>query len=121
MDSFQGTDKLTIQPNDRNVPVFLKLNAASASTANDGSMPYGSSVVEATVTAHTTANVDVSTDVISSSTESGNTIVTYIDYSTAVANKMCHLQATVSMTLTGSTLVMVREYDFDRLYFKSDI
>ena len=43
-DHFQGTDHIELQPNDQNIPVRMKFKAASASTKNDGSMPYGSTV-----------------------------------------------------------------------------
>lgn len=118
-DDFQGNDSITIQPGDVNIPVFLRLKACSASTINDGSMPYGSSVVSSTLTAHRgVGGANASSLLIASATESGNTIIAYLSYSSQLAKGLYNLTATVTMDLNGAAFNMVREYDLNRIYLK---
>jgi len=116
-DSYDGTRHVELQPGDVNIPVFLKLNACSASTANDGSIPYGSTVVSATVTCFH-RNGTSSTALISGSTESGNTVVVYLSYSTAVPTGRHDLTAKVTLSLSGWSANMVREFDLNRIFVK---
>jgi len=119
MDSFKGTGKVDVQPGTVNKPIFLRLKAASASTKNDGSMPYGSSVVSSTVSAHyAQTGADYSTTLITLSTESGNTIVAYLSYSSALPTGLYHVTASVTMALTGSTALFTDEYDFNRVWVR---
>ncbi len=117
MDSFQGNESITIQPGDINVPVSFRMVAASASTKNDGSMPYGSTLISATVLAHS-ANGTATTSLVANSTETGNTIVAYLSYSSALAASLYHVTVTATFSISGSTLVMAREYDFNRVFVK---
>lgn len=117
-DDFQGSDYIAIQPSDSFVPIGLKLNAASASTANDGSMPYGSSVVSSTISAHHENGTDATTTLITASTESGNTIYVYLSYSTALTAGWYHLTAKVTVTVSGRSTNMVREFDLNRIRVK---
>ena len=116
-DSFKGSEYVNIQPGDANVPVSLRLVAATNSTSNDGSMPFGSTVVSAVVTAKTAAGI-ATTDLVSSSTESGNTIIAYLSYSTDLTKGLYNLTAKVTMSISGSILNMTREYDLNRIYVK---
>jgi len=117
-DDFQGSDYICIQPGDSFVPVALKLNAASASTANDGSMPYGSSVVSSTMSAHHEDGTDATTTLITASTESGNTIYGYLGYSTTLISGWYHITAKVTISVSGRSTNMVREFDLDRIRVK---
>jgi hypothetical protein len=117
-DNFQGSNYTVIQRGDVNVPVRLRLKACSASTKNDGSMPYGSSVISSTCSSHWGQNGAATTSLIASATESGNTIVTYLSYSSDLKKGAYHLTAKVTVTLSGTTEVMTREYDLDRIFIK---
>jgi hypothetical protein len=118
-DSFKGTGRTVVQPGTINKPIYLRLVAASASTKNDGSMPNGSTVVSATVTAHHgRTGVDYSTSLVASSTESANTIIAYVSHSTAVPNGIYHLTATVTMSLSGASTTYTQQYDLNRLEVK---
>ena len=118
-DNFQGNDSITIQPGDINVPVFLRLSACSASTKNDGSMPYGSSVISAAVTAHKgVGGADATSNLISSSTEVANTIIVYLTHNAALEKGLYNITATVTMDLDGAAFNMTREYDLNRIYVR---
>jgi hypothetical protein len=115
-DSFKGTGRTDVQPGTVNKPVYLRLKAATASTKNDGSMPYGSTVISAVVTAHHgRTNTDYSTSLITSSTESANTIIAYLSYSTALPRGLYHITATVTMSLSGASTTYSEEYDLQRI------
>jgi len=116
-DSFKGTEYINIQPGDSNVPVSLRLVAATNSTSNDGSMPYGSTVVSSSMSAKTAAGV-ATTDLITSSTESGNTVIAYLSYSSDLVKGLHNITAKVTMSISGSILNMTREYDLNRIYVK---
>ena len=116
-DSFQGTEHIDVQPGDVYMPIRLKLNPASATTAVDGSIPYGSTLVSATVTAHNEAGT-ATTHLVAKTTENGNAIIAYLSYSTNLSNGIYHLTARATISISGSTVNMVREFDLNRIYVK---
>ena len=100
-----------------NTPVFLRLKACSASTKNDGSMPFGSSVLSSSVSAFRSQNSsNVTTELVNMSTESGNTIIAYISHSTNLIPGLYNINAAVTMTLSGQSTNMTKNYEFDRIY-----
>ena len=124
-DSFQGNKYITIQPGDVNVPLSMRLNPASASTANDGAIPYGSTVASATFTAHnaetgssSTSSAVILTNTSEAGVSSSNVIIAYISYSTALQDGLYHITATVQCGLAGSTVLLTREFDFNRIFHK---
>jgi len=52
MDDFKGYRYTTLEPGDQNVPLRAKFAACSVSTANDGAVPYGSTLANCTAFAH---------------------------------------------------------------------
>ena len=121
-DSFKGNRKVDINPGDINVPLHMRLNPASASTANDGAIPYGSTVNSASFTAHNAETNSSSTAILTNTSEAGvsssNVIVTFVSYSTTLSEGLYHITATVACSLSGSTVLMTREFDFNRVYMK---
>ena len=119
-DSFGGSNRINIQPGDVNIPVHLKLNPASASTRNDGSIPYGSSVQSVTFTAHhSESGLSATSAIFASSSEAGassNVVVTYLKYDSTLPNGLYDLTAHVVFTISGSSLLATREYDLNRVY-----
>ena len=119
-DSFDGSNHINIQPGDVNIPVHLKLNPTSASTRNDGSIPYGSSVQSVTFTAHhSESGLSATSAIFSSSSEagpSGNTVVAYLEYDSTLPTGLYDLTAKVVFTISGSSLLATREYDLNRVY-----
>jgi hypothetical protein len=123
-DSFKGSDKIDIQPGDANVPLQMRLNPASGSTKNDGAIPYGSTVATATFKVHYAETNSSATGLLSNTSEAGvsssNVIIAYFSYSssTTLASGLYHVTATVGCSLSGSTVLMYREFDFNRIYKK---
>jgi len=123
-DSFKGSEKIDIQPGDANVPLQMRLNPASGSTKNDGAIPYGSTVATATFKVHNAETNSSSTALLSNTSEAGvsssNVIIAYFSYSssTTLASGLYHVTATVGCSLSGSTVLMYREFDFNRIYKK---
>ena len=115
-DSFKGTGRTDIQPGTVNKPVYMRLKAASASTKNDGSMPFGSTVISSILTAHHgRSGVDYTSDLIASATESGNTIIAYLSYSSDMPRGTYHLTATVTMSLSGASTTFSQQFDLNRI------
>ena len=119
MDSYEGTHYVTLQPGDTNVPIRFRFVPCTASSANDGAIPFGATVHNKSVKVHAAKSTAESTALIVSVSLSSNTIITYLTWSTQVARGKYHLTADITCALDGSTaLAMVRQFDFDRLYLK---
>ena len=75
-DNFQGDKHIDLEPGDANVAVRFKFNAASASTANDGAIPYGSMLTNSTIHAHkhSDTGISVSTKIVVARDLSGNAV-----------------------------------------------
>jgi len=119
MDDFKGTDQVTVRRGDVNVPVRLHLKACSASTKNDGSMPFGSSVLSSSVSAaYAQTGTDATTALIASTTNSGNTVIAYVTPSSTLPLGLYKLKAAVTMTLQGASTNSTRNYRFNRVKLK---
>jgi hypothetical protein len=119
-DHFKGYKFVELQPNDRNFPISFKFVAASASTANDGSMPYGSTVVSVISSVKDERGIDASSSIISSSRINGNTVTVYLNHSSNVADGRYTLTSEITFALSGSTMVFTKEFDFRRIYLRNE-
>ena len=117
-DAFQGSGSITLYAGDANVPINLRFPTASGSTKNDGAVPYGSTIYSYTVTAKYYDDNSSSTALIGDVTASGNQVTVYLQHSTTVPVGLHYLYATVTWTLSGTTLRMTRPFDLDRIYVK---
>lgn len=121
-DHFQGSDHVELQPGDRNFPIKMKFNAASASTSNDGSMPYGSTVSSAILTVKSRKGIDATTSILSSSIGliSNNSVIAYVNHSSDVSDGAYTLTSKVSFSLLGSTCVFTKEFDLRRIILRDE-
>jgi len=118
-DKFQGSGFIDIQPGTKNKPIYLRLKPCTASTKNDGSMPFGSTIAQCRVRAHRAADGVSASQLVSRSTvPTSNTIVAYLSYSTTLAPGLYHLTALVKMSVSGLTTYYQEEYDFNRVMVK---
>jgi hypothetical protein len=117
-DDFKDGGFLTLRPGDSNVPVWLRFNPASASTKNDGSVPFGSTIHAYSVTAKNYETGTASTILVDSVTASSKHICVYLDYSTTLNPGLYHLTATVTWALSGTTAMMSTPFDLERVYLK---
>ena len=118
-DTFQGSDKITIQPRSSDVPYRFKITVASSSEMNDGQLPWGSSMRTFSVKAHRFDGSTAygSSDLIISTNRDGNTMMVRLGYSTAMSmNMFYHLTFTVVASVNHSTSnPMYTELDFNRV------
>ena len=120
-DSFDGSNHVDLQPGDENVPLGFRFNPCSASTANDGAIPYGSTLASSTwsVHLHDDTSVTASTLLVSVSVSSDRTVTAYATYSSGFMEGLYDVVVKPSFSLSGSTRVLTRQYDFDRLYLRN--
>lgn len=117
-DSFQGKDILRLQPGDDNVPVRMRFKAATASTLNDGALPYASTVASVVSKAAWSANNLTSATGLLSDTASvsSETVTLYFNHSTLYTEGLYH--ATLTLRISNGSTDFDREFDFNRIYLK---
>jgi len=118
-DSFQGTDYITIQPKTSDVPYHFKVTVATASTLNDGQLPFNSSMISFAVSAHRQDGSTSygSSDIVSASSLTGNTMMVRLSYSTALTcPALYHLRFQICATVDGTMdNPLYKELDFNRV------
>lgn len=117
-DGFQGSDHVNIQPGDANVPLTYRFRASTASTANTGAIPYGSTLVSSTIRAHLhdDTGVSVSTSLVVARSLSSQKVTAFLSYSTTLVDGLYDLTVVATFSISGSTRIMTRQRDFDRVY-----
>ena len=117
-DDFQGDNYILLQPGDLNVPVKFRFVAATASTANDGSMPYGSTIVSSSMAAYRQDGTVITSKLIAETVISGNTVIAYLQYNSTLADGEYYLTVKPTFSLVGSTRNMTKEFDFARVHVR---
>lgn len=117
-DAFQGSGSITLYAGDANVPIDLRFPPATGSTKNDGAIPYASTIHSYSVVARYYDDNSLSTALIGSVTASSQRVTVYLQHSTSVPTGLHYLNATVTFSLSGTTLRMTRPFDLDRIYVK---
>lgn len=110
-DYFKGSDSIILQPNDVEVPYNFIFTVCSASTKNDGALPFGETISSVAVTAHTEAGVSATTDIIAFSTWASFTENLRLSYPTTAGAGRYHLTFVVALSNTSETI----EFDFNRV------
>lgn len=109
---FWGDDIVILQPLDRAVPYNFEFTVNSSAIANDGALPYQTTITDYAVTAHkATSGVDVSAELIASLGRSDFIITVKLSYPPTHGNGKYHL--TFTITLSNAA---VMEFDFNRIY-----
>ena len=109
MPDFKELGDITVQPADVKVPYTFGLPACSSATANDGAIPYGTTIASVVVTAHKSDGTAATGLVFSSSVASNVVTVTLTYPSTATGTY--HLKFVCTLD-TGSAVI---EFDFNRV------
>lgn len=116
-DSFSGTDSFSLQPGDSNVPLVFRFKSATASTLNNGSLPYNSSLVSVTKCFTKFANGGTSsTAMLKTKSLSSNKVQVYFQYTTALPQGQHYL--TMKLRIDIGTTTAERQFDFKRIYMK---
>ncbi len=114
MSDFSGTSTIVINPTDDTVPYSFAFTPCTSTTANDGAIPYGTSVSSATVKAYKRGtNADVTTEMVVSSSELSNVVTANLQYPATSKSGMYYLTFTLTLD-TGATM----EFDFNRVKVK---
>jgi len=111
LDNFQGTSDIILQSGDEAIPYTFEITTCSSTTANDGTLPFGTSIESVAVLVYTSEGTDVTTELVSSSSESGNIITVALTYPATSGEGWYKL--TLLCTLS---LGVVKELDFLRIY-----
>jgi len=106
---FTGSGANILRDGVINFPLVFSFLPCSGERTNDGSLPYGSIVSTATAVLYSSANVDISTNIIGSVQVERNTDVRILlNYSAIPAKGRCKLLLSLNLN-TGS--VLVKRYD----------
>lgn len=117
-DGFKGSDHVNIQPGDANVPLTYRFRASTGSTANTGAVPYGSTLASSTIRAHLhdDTGVSASTTLVVARSLSSQKVTAFLSYSTTLVDGLYDLTVVATFSISGSTRIMTRQRDFDRVY-----
>ncbi|MBW2606136.1 MAG: hypothetical protein JRD05_00725 [Deltaproteobacteria bacterium] len=110
-DSFQGVESIILQPGSETVPYTFTFAAASSATANDGSIPYGSTISGADVTAFDKDGADRTSEMVVSETNTTTVVTISLKYPATTGNGRYSLEIVLTLS-TGAKM----EFDFNRVY-----
>lgn len=112
MPDFKGHSQITLQPNDLERGFIFNFPICSSKTANDGSLPFGTTISSIVVTSMTEAGV-TDTELLYFSSLSGQEITVQLSYPTTNGAGQYKLQ--FILTLSSGE---VRELDFNKITCK---
>ena len=110
-DSFQGVEDIILQPGSATVPYTFTFAACSSATANDGSIPYGTTISSAVIKVFDEAGTDVTTQIIASETNTSTVLTINLKYPTTAGVGRYSIEMVVTLD-SGA----VMEFDFTRVY-----
>ncbi len=116
MPSFQGSDKIDVQPGTSKAAYEFEFTVCSAAGANDGWLAYGRTISSVAVKAykHGETEVDATSDLINGTPSVANNIVTVkLDYPTVNGSGRYKLEFVVTLD-DGSD----DEADFGRVFVR---
>lgn len=118
MPDFQGTKPIILQPNDVMVPYTWTWTICTASTGNDGAIPYGHTVSSVVTSITHESGTVCTTGILASSSHSGAVTTTFLTYpsSSGFLTGKYHMKFTA--TISDGTTAFVKEFDFNRLVVK---
>lgn len=110
-DSFQGVADIILQPGDATVPYTFTFAACSSTTANDGSIPYNTTISSVAVTAFDEEGSDVTSQMVASESNTTTTETINLKYPATAGAGRYSLEMLVTLD-SGA----VMEFDFTRIY-----
>ena len=108
-DSFTTNGLIRLQPGSATVPYTFTFSVASSATANDGAIPYGTTIASAAVKAFDAAGTDKTSEIIVSNSVSSPVVTVSLKYPITGAGVY-----SLEFVLTLSTGA-VMEFDFTRV------
>ncbi len=116
MPYFDGTKPIILQPQDVSVQYQFGFSACSATTANDGSIPFGLTISNSSVTCHREDGTVCTSGVIANSSHSGWVTSALLSYPTSSGSQTGRYHLVFKLTLNDAS---IREYDFNRLIVRN--
>jgi len=110
-DSFSTGDIIILQPGSATVPYKFTFAAASSATANDGSIPYGTTISSIAVKAFDVGGTDRTTEMVASSSVFSPTVTISLKYPATTGPGRYSLE--ILLTLSSGA---VMEFDFTRVF-----
>jgi len=108
MPDFKEQGNITVQPGDLTVPYNFSISACSSASANDGGIPYGTTISSVVVTG-SKSDGSAATGLVASSSVESNIVTVNLTYpSTGVGTY--HLEFVCTLN-TGAKI----EFDFNRV------
>ncbi len=117
MPNFEGTKPIFLQPYDAKVPYSFEYTVCSATTANDGTLPY-SHTLSSVVTSVHREDAEIA-DIISASSVTGQVHTIWITYPATVPVYTGRYHLTFKATVSDGTTTYVKEFDFNRLIVRN--
>ena len=112
-DSFSTNGIIILQPGSATVPYSFTFAAASSSTANDGSLPNGTTITGADVKAYDSSGNDVTSEIVVSETNTTLLVSVTLKYPATSGPGNYSLEFLLTLS-TGAIL----EVDFTRIFAK---
>ena len=110
-DSFQGVEDIILQPGSATVPYTFTFAACSSATANDGSIPYGTTISSAVITVFDETGTDKTAEMIASETNTATVLTITLKYPATAGVGRYSIEMLVTLD-SGA----VMEFDFTRVY-----
>jgi len=110
-DSFTTPGLVILQPGSLTVPYSFTFSVASSATANDGSIPYDSTIVSAAVKAFDAGGTDRTTELIASSSVSSPVVSVSLKYPATTGEGVYSIEFVLTLS-TGAKM----EFDFTRVH-----
>ena len=110
-DSFQGVEDIILQPGSATVPYTFSFAACSSATANDGSIPFGTTISSAVITVFDETGTDKTAEMIASETNTATVLTITLKYPATAGVGRYSIEMLVTLD-SGA----VMEFDFTRVY-----
>ncbi len=118
MPQFEGTNVITLQPNDINVPYKFEFTVCSGTTTNDGAIPSGHTLSSAVVTAHRIDGTVVTTGLVANTSMTGFVDAVWLSYPTSVGTVGGRYHIQLLPTISDGTTTYTKEFNFNRIVLK---
>lgn len=110
LDSFLTNEDIVLQPGSSKVPYSFTFAAASSATANDGSIPYDTTISSAVIKAFDSDGTDKTSEIIDSDSATTSVVTVVLKYPTTSGAGTYSLE--ILLTLSNGA---VMEFDFNRV------
>lgn len=118
MPDFQGTKAIILQPSDSMVPYTFTWTICSASTANDGAIPYAHTVSSVVTSVTHEDGTVCTTGILATSSHTGSVTSIFLTYPASSGFKTGKYHVKFVATISDGTTTFAKEFDFNRLQVK---